>query len=155
VGNRSTGVINAASTTYTYPGTSHRLSSLSGAVTRSFTYDNAGNLTASQGITFTYDGRGRMKQAGSTTYLVNALGQRVKKTTGAAERYFVYDEAGHLVGEYDATGAAIEETVWLGDTPVAVVRPAAGGESEVLFVWTDQLDTPRVISDDAVVGSPA
>jgi hypothetical protein len=32
------------------------------------------------------------------------------------------------VGEYDATGAAIEETVWLGDTPVAVVRPAAGGD---------------------------
>jgi RHS repeat-associated protein len=44
---------------------------------------------------------------------------------------------------------AIEETVWLGDTPVAVVRPAAGGGSEVFFVWTDQLDTPRVISDDA------
>jgi RHS repeat-associated protein len=79
---------------------------------------------------------------------VNALGQRVKKTTGAAETYFAYDEAGHLVGEYDATGAAIEETVWLGDTPVAVVRPAAGGGSEVFFVWTDQLDTPRVISDD-------
>jgi hypothetical protein len=38
--------------------------------------------------------------------------------------------------------------VWLGDTPVAVVRPAAGGGSEVFFVWTDQLDTPRVISDD-------
>jgi RHS repeat-associated protein len=31
---------------------------------------------------------------------------------------------------------------------VAVVRPAAGGGSEVFFVWTDQLDTPRVISDD-------
>jgi hypothetical protein len=59
------------------------------------------------------------------------------------------------VGEYDAAGAPIEETVWLGDTPVAVVRPAAGGGSEVFFVWTDQLDTPRVISDDAVMGSPA
>ena len=59
---------------------------------------------AGQSQSFTYDGRGRMKQAGATTYLVNALGERVKKTTGAAETYFAYDEAGHLVGEYDATG---------------------------------------------------
>jgi hypothetical protein len=35
----------------------------------------------------------------------------------------VYDEGGHLLGEYDGSGALIQETIWLGDTPVATLRP--------------------------------
>lgn len=146
-GNRTNATINAASTTYTYPSTSHRLASLSGAVTRSFTYDNAGNLASSAGITYTYDGRGRMKQAGTATYAINGLGQRVKKN-GGTDVFFVYDEAGHLLGEYDATGAAIQETVWLGDLPVAVLKPNAAS-FDVFYVWTDNLGTPRQITDTA------
>ena len=146
-GNRTNATINTASTTYTYPSTSHRLSSLSGATTRSFTYDNAGNVTSSAGITYTYDGRGRMKQAGTTTYTVNGLGQRVKKNSGT-DVFFAYDEAGHLIGEYDGTGAPIEETVWLGDLPVAVIEPNAAA-FDVFYVWTDNLDTPREITDTA------
>jgi RHS repeat-associated protein len=138
--------VNAASTTYAYPGTSHKLSALSGATTRSFTYDNAGNVTASQAISYVYDGRGRMKQAGSTTYVVNGLGQRVKKNSGS-DLFFAYDEAGHLIGEYDATGAAIEETLWLGDMPVAVVKPAIPTGSEVFYIWADHLGTSRQITD--------
>jgi YD repeat-containing protein len=147
--NRTSTTVNGGSaTTYTYPGSSHRLSSLSGATTRSFTYDAAGNLTASAGITYVYDGRGRMKQAGSTTYLVNGLGQRVKKTAGS-ERFFAYDEAGRLLGEYDATGTPIQETVWLGDLPVATIRPKQPSGYDVYYVWADNLGSPRVVSDVA------
>ena len=137
--------MNASTTTYTYPTTSHKLSSLSGATTRSFTYDNAGNVTASAGVTYLYDGRGRMKQAGTVAYLVNGLGQRVKKAAGT-DTFFAYDEAGRLLGEYDATGAPIQETVWLGDLPVAVVKPKTGG-FDVFYVWADHLGTPRQITD--------
>ncbi len=143
--NRTNATINTASTTYNYPSNSHKLSSLSGATTRSFTYDNAGNLTVSAGVTYVYDGRGRMKQAGSTTYLVNGLGQRVKKSSGS-DTFFAYDEAGHLIGEYDASANPIEETIWLGDTPVAVVKPKTGG-FDVFYIWSDNLGTPRMISD--------
>ncbi len=150
-GNRTGTTLNGgATTTYTYAGSSHRLSSLSGATSRSFTYDAAGNLTASAGVTYTYDGRGRMKQAGSATYLVNGLGQRVRKTAGA-QTHFAYDEAGRLLGEYDSTGAAIQEYVWLGDLPVAVVRPASPGGFTAYYVWADHLGTPRVVSDAANV----
>jgi len=145
-GNRTSATVNAASTTYSYPGTNHKLTSLSGATSRSFTYDNAGNVTASAGFTFVYDGRGRLKQAGAATYLVNGLGQRVKKATPDVS--FAYDEAGHLIGEYDSTGAPIQEFVWLENTPVAVIRPATPGHN-VYYVWTDLLDTPRMISDTA------
>jgi len=147
-GNRTNATINAASTTYTYPGTSHKLSSLSGATTRSFTYDNAGNVTASAGITYAYDGRGRLKQAGSATYLVNGLGQRVRKNAGS-DTYFAYDEAGRLVGEYDAAGAVIQELVWLGDIPVATMRPKQPSGYDVYYVWSDNLNSPRAVSDAA------
>jgi RHS repeat-associated protein len=149
-GNRTSATVNGAATTYIYPTTSHRLTSLSGATTRSFTYDAAGNTTASAGVTYVYDGRGRMKQAGSTTYLVNGLGQRVKKSTAGADTYFAYDEAGHLIGEYDTSGAPVEETVWLGDMPVAVLKPAAsGGGVDIFYIWTDHLGTPRLVTDAA------
>jgi RHS repeat-associated protein len=145
-GNRTNATINAASTTYTYPSTSHKLTSLSGATTRSFTYDNAGNVTVSAGITYTYDGRGRMKQAASVTYLINGLGQRVKKNNGT-DTFFAYDEAGRLIGEYDSTGAPIQETVWLGDLPVAVIKPASPSGFTVFYIWADHLGSPRLITD--------
>jgi RHS repeat-associated protein len=144
--NRTNATINAASTTYNYPSTSHKLSSLSGATKRSFTYDNSGNVTNSASITYTYDGRGRMKQAGTVTYGVNGLGQRVRKTAGS-DAYFAYDEVGHLIGEYDSSGASIQETVWLGDTPIAVIRPATPSGFTVFYIWSDHLNTPRLISD--------
>lgn len=144
--NRTNATINAASTTYTYPGTSHKLSSLTGATTRSFTYDNAGNITNTAGITYVYDGRGRMKQAGSTTYLINGLGQRVKKSN-AGDVYFAYDEAGRLIGEYDSAGTPIQETLWLGDLPVAVVKPKQPSGFDLFYVWADHLGSPRLITD--------
>jgi RHS repeat-associated protein len=134
-------------TNYMYPNTSNRLSGLTGATQRTYSYDAAGYMTSLGGIALAYDGRGRLKQAGSTTYIVNGLGQRVAKTVGGAARYFVYDVAGHLLGEYDALGNPIQETVWLYDTPIAVVKPKAGGGREVFNVFTDYLDTPRVIAN--------
>ena len=48
------------------------------------------------------------------TAIYNALGQRIQISGGAGGTVlYAYDEAGHLLGEYDGTGALIEETVWL------------------------------------------
>lgn len=57
--------------------------------------------------------------------------------------YFVYDGAGHLLGEYTQSGAAIQETVWLGNTPVAVL---SGSNS--YYVYADHLNAPRAIADN-------
>ncbi|MBF0526412.1 MAG: hypothetical protein HQK56_15110, partial [Deltaproteobacteria bacterium] len=88
---------------------------------------------------------GRLVQvtAGSntTSYAINGLGQRVSKT-GAATTIFAYDEAGHLLGEYDSAGSVIQETVWLGDLPVAVLKTGAQ-----YFVNPDHLGSPRSIVD--------
>jgi RHS repeat-associated protein len=69
-------------------------------------------------------------------------------------RYFAYDEAGHLIGEYDEAGDPIQETVWLGDIPVATLKPNVGGGVSVFYIHTDNLNTPRRItrpSDNAIL----
>jgi RHS repeat-associated protein len=104
--------------------------------------------------------RGRMASAtnagGTTSFLYNALEHRVMKSgplvpTGAA--YFVYDEEGHVLGEYDASGQPIYEVVWLGDQPVASITQKRTGTVAAPVIWTnvgyiyaDHLNTPRVIA---------
>jgi RHS repeat-associated protein len=139
----------SASSTYTVSSTSNRLSSVAGALSRSYGYDDSGNTTSDGTATFGYNDAGRMviatKASVTTTYALNALGQRVKKTTSGSSTYFAYDEAGHLLGEYDNSGNLLQEAIWLGDTPVATLRPNGGGV-DVFYIHTDHLNTPRRIS---------
>ena len=151
-GNRLTQTGTSAST-YTVSGTSNKLTSVSGALARSYTYDNSGNTLTTGATTHTYYNDGRMKTgalgaASATTYIYNALGQRVKKTSSTGTSLFVYDEAGHLVGEYTSTGSLVQETVWLGDIPVATIRSNGSGGFFVYYVHTDQLNTPRKVTNN-------
>jgi RHS repeat-associated protein len=143
--------------THVVSSASNRLTSINGGLTRSYTYDSSGNVMSDGTATFTYNDAGRMssvtKAAVMTTYAFNALGQRVKKSTGGSSTYFAYDEAGRLIGEYDSSGALIQETVWLENIPVATLRPN-GGNVSVFYVHTDHLNTPRRISrpsDNSVI----
>jgi len=124
-------------------------------MTKSYIYDAAGNITSDGTNTFSYDGRGRLVQvttgAATTQYAINGLGQRVAKTGSFAALgsvypvppvYFVYDKAGHLLGEYDASGNVIQETVWLGNLPVGVLK-----SGKKYYVNPDHLGSPRSITD--------
>ena len=82
------------------------------------------------------------KASVTTTYALNALGQRVKKTTSGSSTYFVYDEAGIWSASTTTQGNLIQETVWFGDTPVATLRPNGGGVN-LFYVHTDHLNTPQ------------
>jgi RHS repeat-associated protein len=66
---------------------------------------------------------------------------------------YTYDEGGRLIGEYDftATPRVRQETVYLGDTPVAVLTQTVSGSPVVFttvvnYVYADHIDTPRVIT---------
>ena len=100
----------------------------------------------------------------TATYDINALGQRVRKATPSSvvgTRRFMYDEAGRLAGEYDSAGKLVQETVWLGDVPVATLRPKSGSTTtpiaiDIFYVHADHLGTPRAITrptDNKVVWS--
>ena len=160
IGNRTTSTVDSSSTTYAYPPTSHRLASLSGATTKSYTYDGAGNPTQVGTLTYGYNLANRMASVAggaSATYQVNALGQRVAKTVGTTTTRYVYDEQGRLIGEYDHTGNLIQETIWLDDLPIATLRPTGTGNPTpiaVYYVHADHLGSPRAVtqpSDDAIL----
>jgi RHS repeat-associated protein len=146
----------ATSSTYTGATASNQLASISGVLTRTYAYAASGQTTSYGGNTFTYMDSGRLgsvsNSGGTTGYIFNALGQRAKKSATSVT-LFVYDEAGHLLGEYDGSGNLIEETVWMGDIPVATLQPNGTGVA-VYYIHTDHLNTPRRItrpSDNAIV----
>lgn len=152
-GNRTQLGVGVTTYTFTTAATSNRLSSTTGpAPARSNSYDAAGNLLGDGTHTFVYNDAGRMAsvtQAGVTTsYLYNGRGERVAKSgTGVAggANFTVFGQPGLPLGEYEASGAAIEETVYLDGMPVAVLKPASGGGTAVYYVYADHINTPRLI----------
>jgi RHS repeat-associated protein len=138
--------------TFAPSATSNLLNSIMGALARTYAYDAAGNTTGYSSDSFFYNQRGRMTSAtvgsSSTNYIYSALGQMIEKSGPGGSTYLMYDEAGHLLGEYSSGGALIEETVWMGDTPVATLQPN-GGTVSTYYVHTDQLNAPRVVTRPA------
>jgi RHS repeat-associated protein len=82
--------------------------------------------------------------------LTNGLGQRVKKTVGSTVTLYHYDEGGKLLGEYNSSGTALYETVYLDDQPVAVIKPGSTATTyKAYYIYADHLNTPRLITDNA------
>ena len=160
-GNRTGKTTNGETFAYINERQSNRLLRVEGAanlVLDAFTYDAVGSTVshvatnatngASNANDFVYDARGRLIQANTTLYKINALEQRIEKQgfgadTPSGTRHFVYDEAGHLIGEYDPiSGNPMIEHVWLEGAPVAAIK-----NGSVFYVYPDHLGTPRAITD--------
>jgi RHS repeat-associated protein len=111
--------------------------------------DAAGNTIGYASNTYSFNDRGRMSEvivSGiATNYVYNALGQLIEKSGNGGTILFMYDESGHILGEYSSTGALIEETIWLGDTPVATLRPS-GSTIAIYYVHSDHLGTVRKVT---------
>ena len=161
IGNRTTSTVDAASTTYAYPPTSHRLSQpdrrdderatpTTGPATRrrsrgllTYGYNLANRITTS-----------RQRRTRPTDQRAGPARGEDRRTT--TTRY-VYDEQGRLIGEYDQSGNLIQETVWLDDLPIATLRPTGTGSPTpiaIYYVHADHLGSPRAItrpSDDQIV----
>jgi RHS repeat-associated protein len=70
----------------------------------------------------------------------------------ASTVYFIYDEAGKLMGEYKPDGTTIREYIWIGDTLVALRSGYQGHNFQ--YVLTDHLNTPRAVvlpSSNAII----
>lgn len=126
-------------------------------------FDAAGNLLDDGSIQFDYNGTERLRAITSggkvTSYRYNGLSQRIAKITPDDSSYYVYHKSGQLLGEYDKKGSVVQETIYLGMMPVAVVklRPApsdSGKAFDHFYIYSDHLSTARVIirpADGAVV----
>ena len=112
------------------------------------------------------------KAALGTNYAHNAFGERVCKSTSGPtcatsplRTEYVYDDDGHLIGEYAPNLIDHIEILWLADTPIAVLKrrpgstdggPSGGGTAtpwtgtpaggvDIYFIHPDHLDSPRAV----------
>jgi YD repeat-containing protein len=148
-GNR-TSLTNAGGTQgYTYAASSHRLQSVDGADRR---YNPNGDTTEIDGSMreFTYDARNRLINVISNgspqaTYEYNAKGERVYSRRGAAAHHSIYDEQGQWLGDYDETGAPLQQVIRLDEMPVALLVGGAGSSTRLHYIEPDHLGTPRAV----------
>jgi len=160
-GNRTSKTIGGTVYANTIASDSNRLTQAADVTgTASIGHDTAGHVTSDGTNAFTYSDRGRMATAsnagGTVSYAYNGLEQRASKSgpttlvpTGAA--YYVYDEAGQLLGEYDANGTPLYETVYLGSSPVGVLKQSGSAATNDIATtlynaYADQIDTVRLIT---------
>lgn len=156
-GNRTSKVINGVTYTNTISASSNRQVSVQDVGgTFNVTYDAAGNVVSDGVNTYTYNDKGRMVSAttssGAVTNQYDAFDLRVAKTAAGVTTYYVYDDTGVLIGEYDANGAMVTESVYLdGGTPVSLLKHSGNAASNTLTVdlynvHADHLGAPRIVT---------
>lgn len=148
-GNRQSVTTAAGTKTYTYPTDSHRLAQAGLDSPRS--YDASGNSIQIGGNSFIYNDAGRsseLKQGATLvqTYVYNGKGEQVRKYTAANDRYTVYDETGHWLGDYNGNGNAIQQAIWMDGLPVGL-WVGDDAQQALHYIESDHLGTPRVVID--------
>ncbi len=164
-------------TSYTYPGTSHRLTQV-GSAARSF--DAVGNtLSGVPGFetdTASFDARNRLTAIGTggsaqqrANY--NGRGERVLGSSGtpapalpsasgdwATSGLFgqLYDESGQVIATLrGGTSLSFEEIVWIDNTPVGRVLSSTTAVTDVHAIHSDHLNTPRALANAQTQGGQA
>ncbi|WP_421569286.1 RHS repeat-associated core domain-containing protein [Stenotrophomonas sp. PD6] len=151
-GNRTSLTTAAGTDLYQYERSSHRLKSVAGEERQ---YDAAGNTLSIGGRQFSYSDANRMSNVSyggmpAESYAYNHLGERVlRMPVGKAAETSMYDESGRWLGSYSATGQPLQQVIWMGDYPVAVISSPSPGVPEIARVEPDHLGTPRVVIDPA------
>ena len=136
---------------YTYDPASHHLLDV-GVTPRQ--YDPVGNTLSinSPALSFVSDDTGRMNTVKTNSvvaklYQFNARGERVRKTHPGFTSEIqttVYDETGHVLGDFDNANNIIREYIWLDNKPVGVL---IGATPTLAYVEPDHLGSPRVAVD--------
>lgn len=154
--NRTQKIIGSTTQIYSNQSTSNKLTNISNP-NRTLTYDANGNTLNDGQYNYVYNNANRLAivaQIGGDytwNYSYNGLQQRTVKTgwdlpTGAL--YYIYDEQGQLIGEYDRNGTPIAEYIYLNEQPIALYTKAQGqATAELFLIETDQINTPRIIKD--------
>jgi len=144
LGNRKTKVSTAGTVTYEYDGAKQRLTSSTYPESKSYTYDNNGNLEAEPGINYDYTPFNMVSRAtvvgAPTNYTYDGDGIRVKKSGPEGTRYYVHGGAGQLLAEYEQVGEQVRlvrEYVYLGSRLLASI-----GDMDPTPVMTVTLTSP-------------
>jgi RHS repeat-associated protein len=119
-GNRTCKGETGASTNYVLAAGTNRIAASSGGETRSYVYDNNGNII-SDGVSFHYSQADRLAAVGGTTYKYDGDNRRTTKTASGNTTIFFYDPSGRLIQEFvPATGVG-KDYIYLDGAPLARV----------------------------------
>ena len=108
-----------------------------------YTYDKMGNIIKDEKHTYGYDGRNRLISIDDNIkYNYNHNNRRVTKIVNGVTTYFIYE--GHmLLGEYNKDGNVINEYVYFGSSPIAMIS-----DEKTYKIYSDHLNTPRRVADE-------
>jgi RHS repeat-associated protein len=114
--------------TYSANATTNRLDSVTGGLTRSYTYNAKGQVEHDGTRDFVWNGADRIVEVvGIASYAYDGLGKRIKttKASGAVE-YTIYSRAGTLLYSYKPALSESTDYVYLGSMALAELRMAPG-----------------------------
>jgi len=111
-----------------------------------YPYDAAGNLLGDGNYVYTYDAENRIIQVNMpgpggalvASYVYDASGQRVRKTTGSSSVDYLYDLSGNKIAEVSSSGVWNRGEIYGGGHLATYVN------SSTYFHHTDWLGTERV-----------
>ena len=135
---------------YTYQQSTNKLTQVQGELNVVYGYDANGNITSANNRTFVYDLSSRLIRVEDNSvtiaeYVYNSLNQRIKKTVQGQATIFHYDLQGKLIAETNESGGTLVEYFYLGDQPLAMIRP---GEA-IYYYHNDHLGTPQILTNDS------
>jgi RHS repeat-associated protein len=116
-----------------------------------FVYDAVGNLIAEPGKSYTYDGENRMVMTtviggGTSQYVYDGNGRRVKKIVGGVTTRFEYGAKGKLIAERnESNGAVTKEYFYKGGQLLATTTTGTTYE----YATADHLGSPRAWTDNS------
>ena len=104
-GNITRAELGARSLGYDYDPERHRLAHVVGDISRTYAYDDSGNITSDANTAFGFDARSHLRSiangAGTPTlYDYDASGRRVRQQRDGQTLYSFHDKSGALLGEY-------------------------------------------------------
>jgi RHS repeat-associated protein len=109
-----------------------------------YQYDAAGNMTYDGSHSYTYDAENRVSQVdgGNTaTYIYDADGHRVKKTTAGVDTHYIYGLDGNVVDEIGGNNVSNADYIYLTGRLVAEYR-----NSTTYFAHLDHLGSTRLLT---------
>lgn len=153
-GNRDSHAWGGATDDYVPDALSNRIASIAGTRAKVFSYDALGNVSSRTGYgpdltSLGYDPLNRLTtitaDGATTSYSVNGLNQRVRKSGPGGTYRYVYSAGGVLLGETASNGSTLAtQYVYLEGQPVALVR-----NGSLYLVRNDHLGRPEIVTNVA------
>ncbi len=112
-----------------------------------YSYDASGNLLNDGTHSYAYDAENRITtvdNGATASYVYDAGGQRVRKSTSSGSVDYLYDLAGHGITELSSSGSWNRGEVYAGGRHLATYN-----NSTTYLIHTDHLGTERVRADSS------